>query len=127
MSQPAEFPPLPETTGNVGEVSGGTVAPFCDAMRWEERTREPYQDFSDLAYPNCRNWILLVRQQNTTSQEASQGAKSKQGIVAQPLSGWQSTVFCILYEYMHIYVWDVNKVHLSTIAEAWVGFTCHYD
>ncbi len=33
MSQPAEFPPLPETTGNVGEVSGGTVAPFCDAMR----------------------------------------------------------------------------------------------
>lgn len=71
--------------------------------------------------------IIFVRLQNTASQEASQGAKSKQGIVAQSLSGWQSTVFCILYEYMQIYVWDVNKVHLSTIAEAWVGFTCHYD
>lgn len=73
------------------------------------------------------SYIIFVRLQNTTSQEASQGAKTKQGIVAQSLSGWQSTVFCILYEYMQIYVWDVNKVHLSTIAEAWVGFTCHYD
>lgn len=54
--------------------------------------------------------IMFVRLQNASSHEVGQGAKSKQGIVAQSLSGWQSTVFCILYEYMQIYVWDVNKV-----------------
>lgn len=54
--------------------------------------------------------VMFVWLQNTSRHEVSQGAKRKQGIVAQSLSGWQSTVFCILYEYMQIYVWDVNKV-----------------
>lgn len=116
MRQPVKFSLLPTT----GEVLEDTVAPFCDA-----EIRGTYKGTIFLIWhvPTAAigSCIIFVRLQNTASQEASQGAKSKQGIVAQSISGWQSTVFCILYEYMQIYVWDVNKVHLSTIAEAWVG------
>lgn len=69
--------------------------------------------------------IMFVRLQNTSSHEVSKGAKRKQGIVAQSLSGWQSTVFCILYKYMQVYVWDVNKVTFIHHCSSLGGFTSH--
>lgn len=117
LSQPAKFLPLPwnywDCWQSVGKaLFSSSFFLVCDFEirgdvqgNWTRKTKIWHVPTAVIG--SC---IVFVRLQNSSSHEVGQGAKSKQGIVAQSLSGWQSTVFCILYEYMQIYVWDVNKV-----------------